>query len=297
MICPKCGSKMWAAGLRYYRRRWQCSACNNWETGEYVGAKILHLDIETAPIEMLSWGMWNQNHHIDQIVHDWHILCWAAKWHHKSEVIASALPGHKNYKDDKRDDSAVCGAMWNLLDDADIVVAHNGDKFDIKKINARFLLHGFPPPSPYKQIDTLKMARRKFAITSNKLDYLGRYLGIGRKVKHEGFDLWIKCMAGDMAAWAKMIRYNKQDVRLLEKVYKILAPWETNLPNGATYVDDETRMCTVPGCGGKCGLNGYRNLNFGRYQKYVCTKCGHPQRGRTNLLTKEKREKINANIL
>ena len=297
MNCPECGRQMNKGAIRNHRRRWYCPDCGMNRTGEFEGAKILYFDIETAPFQTLSWGMWGQNHTIDQIQRDWYMLSFAAKWDHERTIIANSLPDFDNYETDKEDDSRLCGELWNLLDEADIVVAHNGDKFDIKKANARFLHHGFEPPSSYKKIDTLKIARRKFAITSNKLDYLGRYLGVGRKVKHQGFDLWLDCMDGDMKAWEKMVRYNKQDVVLLEKVYKNLAPWETNLPNANTYVDDETRICTVPGCGGTCSMNGYMPLTFGRYHKYKCKKCGHNQRGRTNLLSKEKRQSMSANIL
>jgi uncharacterized protein YprB with RNaseH-like and TPR domain len=117
------------------------------------------------------------------------------------------------------------------VDGADIIIGHNADKFDIRKSNTRFVFHGLKPPSPYKTIDTLKIARKVFKFDSNKLDELGRYLGLGRKIPHTGFHLWHSCMLGDPKAWKVMKKYNARDITLLEDVYYILRPWATNHPN------------------------------------------------------------------
>jgi len=132
---------------------------------------------------------------------------------------------------------------------ADIVIAHNGIAFDTRKIQARMLFHGLNPPSPYREVDTLKIARKHFSFTSNRLDDLCQTLGIGRKLATGGFDTWLGCMRGDPKAWAKMTRYNKRDVKLLVALYKKLLPWTTVHPNLATISGAAGEMCP------KCGSN------------------------------------------
>jgi len=153
------------------------------------------------------------------------------------------------------------------------VIGHNGDKFDVKKTNARFIAHGMNPPSPYKTIDTLKVARRFFKFDSNKLDQLGRYLKLGRKVETGGIQLWFGCMSGKMSAWNKMVKYNKQDVQLLEDVYLKLRPWMSNHPNLNKYMET-AHNC--PACGShdlqRRGTDGtVGNVNL--YQRWRCNDC------------------------
>lgn len=121
--------------------------------------------------------------------------------------------------------------MHELLNDADVVIAHNGDSFDIKKINARFIIHKLAPPSPYRTIDTKREAKKIAGFDSNSLNNLGIDMDEGEKIKHRGFDMWEGCMAGKKRDWNDMKRYNKQDVDLLEKVYLRLRPWMKTHPN------------------------------------------------------------------
>ena len=131
--------------------------------------KILVFDIETSFMENYTWGTFKQDIAINQIKNDWNMICWSAKWLFSDEVIHDRLTGKESRR---KDDKRITKSLWKLLDEADIVIAHNGDAFDIKKANARFLYHDLELPSPYRSIDTLKIARRNFKITSNKLDYL-----------------------------------------------------------------------------------------------------------------------------
>ena len=117
--------------------------------------KILHIDIETAPILAWVWSLFKPMIAIGQIHQDWHMLCWAAKWHGKKRIIKDALWHHKlTYAQDKRDETMILLSLWHLLDEADIVVAHNGDRFDVAKINAKFFEYGMKPPAPFKTVDT-----------------------------------------------------------------------------------------------------------------------------------------------
>lgn len=165
--------------------------------------------------------------------------------------------------------------IHKLVNEADAVVHYNGVKFDMPWLNQEFLLNGLPPPSSYADIDLLKTARRRFKFPSNKLDYVAQQLDVGQKVKHIGMELWIGCMNGDSASWAKMKRYNKQDVRLLEKVYIELLPWIKSHPNWGVFENGKARTCSH--CGShKIKRDGIqRNVTLS-YQRYRCTNCWAP---------------------
>lgn len=226
--------------------------------------KILLYDIETEPNLGYTWGKYEQN--VIQFKNEFKLLSFAYKWLGKKTVHCIARPDFK----DKTDKSLV-EALWHILDEADIVIAHNGDAFDQKKSNARFLECGLPPPSPYVTIDTKKVAKKYFMFNSNSLNDLGRNLEVGTKFKHQGFDLWLGCMAGKRAAWAIMKKYNKQDVVLLEKVYLKLRPWINGHPNVNA---DYEKVAYCPKCGGdslkSCGITRTKTTS---YRLYRCNDC------------------------
>jgi hypothetical protein len=247
-------------------------------------------DIETAPLAGNMWGMWKQNIGWNQITRDWYMLTWAAKWLDEDVVMYDSNHLHG----DCRDDRPICESLHALLDEADMVVAHNGNKFDVKKVNARFILHGMEPPAPYRKIDTLIEARKNFAFTSNRLDALGDALGLGRKVDTGGFSLWSRCMEGDDAAFEEMVDYNVQDIILLEEVYLKLRPWMHNHPNVGMYNDDETPQC--PKCGGThINYRGTRKTQVSTFHRFQCQDCGGWGSTRYNTLDKDKRKKLVTN--
>jgi hypothetical protein len=165
----------------------------------------------------------------------------------------------------------VAKKLLDLLDEADIVIAHNGDRFDMRKANARFVYHNLGPVSPVKQIDTLKSARRYFMFNSNKLDNLGKHLGVGAKVDTGGFATWAGCMRGDMKAWKTMTKYAKQDVDLLRNVYMKLRPWMANHPNLNVYSGESC----CPTCGSDdLQRRGQRYTQVATYQQWYCNSCG-----------------------
>jgi hypothetical protein len=195
--------------------------------------KLLFVDIETAPILAAVWQLYDTN--AVYVERDTFILSVAARWGDQKRTKTYALPDYPGYKRDKFSDKSLCKDLFDMLDKADVVIAHNGDAFDIKKINSRLIVNGFRPPSPYKTIDTLKIARKAFKFDSNKLDNIGRYLNRGRKLTHTGADLWRRCVAGDPKAWAKMRRYNARDVDLLVDVYEEIKAWAPNHPDLRLY--------------------------------------------------------------
>jgi len=233
--------------------------------------KLLHLDIETAPNTAHVWGLFKQTVSISQLMESSYTLCWAAKWHGVNKVMFRTV----NQAD-------MLDKLWDLLDEADVVVHYNGKKFDIPTINKEFALFGYGPPSPYKQVDLLLIARNKFKFPSNKLDYVAQAFGLGKKHPHIGHELWVQCMNDDVKAWAMMEKYNKQDVKLLEKLYNKMLPWMDHHPVRSLYDGDGTPTCT--NCGSSHIIKkGVATTRTQRYQRYKCTKCGTPLRGRFAL--------------
>lgn len=234
-------------------------------------AKILLLDIETAPSLGWVWEKWQTN--VIDIKEDWYILSFSVKWLNEPKIETYALPDFPSYKTKPESDKALCKVLWKFLDKADVIVAHNGDRFDLIKANARFLAHGLTPPSPYETVDTLKLAKTYFKLDSNRLNDIAKYLKIGSKLPHTGAQLWFRCMSGDKKAWQTMRLYNEQDVRLLEQVYLKLRPWAKRHPNLTFFTRKETNC---PVCGsGDTKKSGYRYLRCSRKQRRTCNDCGH----------------------
>jgi DNA polymerase elongation subunit (family B) len=236
--------------------------------------KILFIDIETFPLVTSAWGVYEAN--ALEILEYQPICCFSAKWQNGPH-ITKALPDYPGYKPFSRDDEAMTAELWDLMNEADIVVAHNGDQYDIPLMKARFARWGFGPTSPVMSIDTRKIAKRVFRFASNKLDYIGDFFGIGRKVQTGGYSLWQDCMAGKEAAWKKMKVYNKADVTLLEKIYDKFLPWVPNHPNRALF--DGPEAC--PRCGSTNSLQkrGEARTVSRVYQRYFCKSCGGWSRG------------------
>lgn len=234
--------------------------------------KIIHFDIETFPILSYTWGLYEQN--VIAKVKDWGILCFAWSYEGSDEVHSYSI---RDSKKKSLDDSKVVKKLWELFNEADILSAHNGISFDIKKCNARFAYYKLPPPSPYKVVDTKRIAKSVFQFDSNSLKDLAKYLGLTPKVETGGFSLWEGCMRGDNDAWDKMIEYNKGDVITLKEVYTILKPWAKSHPN-LNIIANTTHNC--PTClSGNVQKRGTYPKNLGakgiiQWQRYCCMKCG-----------------------
>jgi DNA polymerase elongation subunit (family B) len=227
--------------------------------------KILVFDIETTPAKVWTWGLYEQN--VIKVIEQPFMLCFSYQWlGDKTKVVA--LPDFSLYKKNKKDDREVVKALRDLLDQADVVLGQNSDKFDIKWFNTRCITHHLPPPSPYKTIDTLKVSRKYFKWLSNKLDYVGEQLGHGNKMKHEGFGLWEKCIEGDLKAWNQMKRYNKRDVDLTADVYLEYLPWITQ----TTAIWSSRKEC--PECKSVHTQRRGELINkLGRFQRHQCMDC------------------------
>jgi hypothetical protein len=248
--------------------------------------RILLLDIETAPNLVHVWGLWQQNVGLPQIIDSGYVLCWSAKWLDQEDVMFSST-----YHDGRE---KMLNTIHALLDEADAVIHYNGTKFDIPTLNKEFLVDGLAPPSPVKQIDLLRTARSQFRFPSNKLDYVSQTLGLGKKIKHIGHELWIQCMNNDKDAWHQMMEYNINDVILLEKVYNKLLPWIKGHPNVSLYNEDQETV-TCPACGGThLQKRGFFYTNSYKYQRYQCQGCMKWLRGAHTISTPNKERVVSA---
>jgi predicted RNA-binding Zn-ribbon protein involved in translation (DUF1610 family) len=246
--------------------------------------KILALDIETKPNLAHVWGLWDQNVSIGQLKEVTEMLCFGARW-----VGETKITFRSKYHDGKQ---AMLDEAWNLLDECDALMTWNGKSFDSKHLKREFIQAGMNPPSPYKELDLMLAVKSQFKFPSNKLDYVSQALGVGQKVKHKGFDLWLDVIgengtAAEASGWKAMKEYQLQDVNLLIDLYEKLLPWIPNHPNVALY-DDVPFGC--PHCGSdKLQKRGEARLSAGTYQRYLCLNCGSWPRGSKRLDTTELR--------
>jgi hypothetical protein len=261
---------------------------------EYTGPRVLVLDVETKPILAYVWDIWEQNIPLNMIVEDWCILSWSAKWLESEDKSIVYGPHRKIMYSDQRgkkkptNDKQILKEIRNLMDEAHVVIGQNSKQFDNKKLKARFAIHGFDPPSPFKQYDT-KIMMNEFAFTSKKLEHAAEILNKKfKKLKHSkfpGFSLWLGCMAGNKEAWKEMERYNNHDVLSTEELFNILAPWHHVDFNVYTREEGKSYTCSCGSDHFQC--RGFSYTTTGKYQRYMCRSCGAWSRGKKNMLTKD----------
>jgi RNase_H superfamily len=230
--------------------------------------KILYLDLETSPITAHTWGLWQQNISLKQILQSTEVMCFGARWHGQKKVIFKSV-----HHDGKK---AMLKELHAIMDEADAIVGWNSKSFDHKHIRREFLEAGMAPPSPTKDIDLMLECRKYFRFPSYKLDYVAQKLGVGAKVEHSGFELWIKCMAGNEKAWREMKKYQIQDVNLLVDLYEKLLPW-LKIPSVAAhdFIDNGCTNCGSTNIHSR-GLNA---TDSGTYRRFQCMDCKAWMRG------------------
>jgi len=237
--------------------------------------KIALFDIETAPSLGYFWGKLYETD-IIEVDTPWYMLCFSYKWLETGRIHTHSLRDYPGYRRNPEDDRRLVGDLHKLFDEADILIAHNGDRFDIRKAYAKFIKYGLKPPSDFRSIDTLKIARKHFLFEGNRLNELGKYLGFGGKKTTTGFELWKRCMAGEKAAWDLMEQYNRRDVELLDKVFDKLKAFASNIATlGTPGSHDHCPRCRSERIQGW----GVRPTNARLYQRLRCNDCGHTFRG------------------
>ncbi|MCI0562137.1 MAG: ribonuclease H-like domain-containing protein, partial [Nitrososphaera sp.] len=233
--------------------------------------RILFFDVETAPLLGHVWHPYGDFMSIDQLLNDSFMLTWSAKWNDSSKVYSDRLTSEEAIA---QDDSRIVESLATLMRQTDIVVAHNGDSFDVPVVNGRLFLLGLEPLPPIRTIDTYKLAKRNFHLAMNKLDYLADRLGLGRKIKTE-FTLWRECYHGDEAALAQMEKYNIKDTVLLERIFNRMKPYVTNLPR---LVNGPAWACPFCGSSYLTNVNQYgeqmlKRTNMSTYTMWYCQNC------------------------
>lgn len=227
--------------------------------------KILHLDIERSPVLATIWALFDLRVGIDQLLGDSEILCCAMSWEGDDHVTFVSKWKHGRKGMLKR--------IHKALAEADAVVTYNGDRFDLKVLNMEFASVGLGPPAPFKSVDLLKTVKKRFKMTSYKLDYVLRYFKLGAKKQHRGHQLWLDVMNKKVAAYQEMEEYNLRDVTEMKKLFTFLKGWGiVGLPNYAAFHREE--VC--PECGGNhYQKRGTKLVNMLRYPQFQCNDCGH----------------------
>lgn len=226
--------------------------------------KILALDIETRPMLAYRWSLWDKFTPINQVSERSGTICFAARWAHEPKRNI------KFFSDFTHGHDGMLEAAWELIDEADALMSWNGIKFDLRKLNKEFIVADLGRPSPVFELDLMVQLKKVAAFDSNKLDWVSQELGIGKKMSHAGFSLWLRCLAGDAKAWAEMEKYNKQDVHLLVDIYKRVLPW-LKLPNQNLW--NVVNGCPTPDCKGAPQKRGFRTTQIGVFQRYHCSEC------------------------
>lgn len=277
MNCKYCSSqKVQKRGTRNGVARFQCSSCYRWfsskttestESHKLKTPAILVFDIETLPLEVITWGIYEQHISHEHILRDGCMLSWACKWLGDIDVVSDVLTPEEAIN---KNDIRIVRSLWTILNNADIVIAHNGDHFDIPFFRGRLLKHRISNPSYFKSVDTCKVAKSQFKLTANKLDYLLAFLGYEGKIS-TNIDLWKRCLRGEASALAEMDTYCRGDVWKLEEVYIDMLPYIPNHPNVTLWTDDTG----CPNCGSKnFHIDGKYPGTTYLYDAYRCDSCG-----------------------
>lgn len=251
--------------------------------------RILVFDIETAPNLAHVWRFFKEHVSADQLLKDGYILSYAAKWLGSDEVF---------YEETRTEnDKPLVRKLAKLLEEADIVIGHNGDRFDLGWVKFRAAIHGIQPWSPVKIVDTFKIARKEFYSPSYRLEYLARIFKCTPKLSHKkfpGHKLWVGCVVDkDEEAWAEMKEYNIQDVLTLEELYYKMRPYMTQHPNMGVYIESDKPVCSR--CGSEnMAKDGFHYTNTGKYQQYRCKDkgCGGWARSRISIYDKDNRASL-----
>jgi len=254
-------------------------------------AKILIVDIETSPFTAYSYNRWQVN--ISDMMRkddDITILSFAYKWLGESKV---------HYAENRNGcDKAILQELSKILNEAEIVVGHNLAKFDTPMINTRLAMNNLPPCSPYRIIDTLKIAKRHYRFERNTLDWVAKSLGCSRKLSHNefpGMSIWIEMLNGNDEAWKANSAYNKMDVLVTEEIYEKMKPFTKPHPSVIVGSGSTSKRCTT--CGSTDIVeDGYSYTNASKFRQYRCINCGSFSRSKKNLLSKEVRENLLAPV-
>lgn len=226
-------------------------------------------DIETSPNLVYSWGLFDQQIGINQIVEPQDILCFAA-----TEVGSNKIQSSAAWDDYE----VMLERLWKMMDAADYVVGYNQIGFDDKHVKGAFARAGMPPPSPYRSIDLLRVVKKNFRFPSNKLAYVCEALGLDLKADPGGFATWKAILDPSHpdreAAQRRMIRYCRQDCKVTAQLFARLLPWIDGL-NVPLYSEEDDVPVACTRCGSdRIQQRGWAYTTTTRYKRMVCMDCG-----------------------
>lgn len=246
--------------------------------------RVLFFDVETAPLLSFHWRVWKENIAPSQIERESFMLCWAARWQGQKRILSDLVTADEALA---QDDGRIVESLAELVRTADVIVAHNVDRFDLPVLNTRLLHLGLDPLPPVRTLDTLKVAKKSFKKTFNRLSYLADSLGI--EAKHAMvFDDWRRACAGNVTALKKMRSYCRQDIEVLEAVFEAMRPYAKGLPRLVEATREMQRAC--PHCGAGFEFqepSGLHRTNASNFHRYRCERCGKFSRGRNSVLGKQ----------
>jgi len=254
--------------------------------------RVLMFDLETTPELSYTWGRWKQNISQGQVVEHPYVLTWAAKFLGEDTIYSDKLTNYPAFSKDIRNDYHIITSLIELINQADMVVAHNGDKFDVPWLRSRILFHGLPPLQPNKFYDTLKVSKKLLRLPSFSLASICKYYGLTDKLDNEGFPLWRACMEGDVDAFNRMEEYNRGDIASLEAVYLLLRSHDPQHPNLTLTSDNSALQCHACGHTEMVKIPRKYRTQVSEFDLYKCTSCGAHQRSRSTTKTKEQRTRI-----
>lgn len=244
-----------------------------------IRLRILFFDIETAPMLTHIWAPKQRWVGSDMVLSEPFMLTWAAKWWGQKSVKSARLTSDEAIN---QDDSRIVASLADLIRQADWVVAHNGDRFDVPRVNARVCEAGLEPLGVVQSIDTLKLVRQSFAWPYNDLNTIAKRLLGKRKVAHDGFATWRDAFRGDDNALRVMEKYNKGDVVLLEDVFEAIRPYVKSLP--ALWEAAWGGQMACPFCGSyRLIQRGHRRTKASVYTQYQCKDCNRYTRSRSAM--------------
>lgn len=241
-----------------------------------MSRKVLTIDIETSPHLAYTFQTWNTNIRPYHIVDPSRMLCFAAKWEHKPQVIFESefdFGGPENYQNPElryQYHWAMVRRAFDLLDEADVVVTYNGDKFDLRRLGQEFRLAGLGQPSPFTSVDLYKAIKKEEEWASHKLSYITeQYRLTGKLEDGVDFALWRGCLEGDLKSWRIMRRYNKGDVVTTEEL-KLAAHDIVKMPALSLFDDEPIGEGECPTCRQPAQRRGYAYTATRRYPRFYC---------------------------
>ena len=260
-------------------------------------AKVFTFDCETGMHLGYFFGLFKQNMKPDHIKEYPYMLTFAGKFLHEDKVVGYKLPDFPLWDVDKKSDYALIEKLWYYLDSCDVAIAHNA-RFDDGWFKQQCMLHGFPPPSPYKLICTLKALKNSTTLASKSLDYATQYFRtLDEKLKNGGVSLWVRCMEGDESAYEEMLDYNLGDIPTAEQLYLKVRPWMKGHPNLSLYVKSDVPICRVCQSDDLEPLDAKAYTDVSIFETVRCNNCGKIQRSGKAINDKDHREKQYRNVV